>query len=125
METPGSPAKKPSLLLGGLIGYIVAMVPGAIACWLLAVRAEDFRNQSAFTLLVCFGAPGALEGYAIVAQRRKRMGVNEPSDEWQAFVRTWAFKLLAAVVLAGSFAISLLESLFFDLVYGAPWLQNR
>jgi hypothetical protein len=125
VETPGSPAKKPSLFWGGLIGYIATTLLGSIVCWLLAARSGDFDNQKAFTLLVCFGVPGAFEGYRFVARRRKRLGVSEPSDEWQQFVGSWTFKFLAALVLAGSFAISFGESLLFDLVYGAPWLQNR
>ena len=125
METPEPPVKKPSLFRGGLIGYCGTSLIGIIVCWILAARAADFDNQRALILLECFGALGALEGYRFAARQRKKLGVNEPSDEWQQFTGTWTFRFLAAIVLAGSLAISVAESFLFDLVYGPPWLQNR
>jgi hypothetical protein len=125
LETPEAPGNKPSLFRGGLIGYMATTTIGTIVCWFLASRSGDFDNQKAFTLLICFGTPGAYAGYEFVARRRKRLGVNEASDEWQQFVGSWSFKFLVVLVLAGSATISLGESLLFDLVYGAPWLQNR
>jgi hypothetical protein len=125
VETPGPPPKKPSLFRGGLIGYSVTTLIGTIVCWIIAARSGDFDNQRAFTLLVGFGAPGAFEGYRYATRQRKRLGVNEPSDEWQQFMSSWSFRFLAALVLGGALIISGVESLLFDLVYGAPWLQNR
>ena len=124
VESPGPVRNKPSLFRGGLVGYLLAALIGAVVCWGIAVHVGDFSNQKSFTILVCFGAAGALEGYHLTARRRKRMGVAEPSDEWHQFVSSWAFKGLAALVLAGSFAVSLGESLLFDLAYGAPWLHR-
>ena len=117
--------KKPSLFRGGLIGYFATTTLGSIVCWVVAARTGDFDDQRAFTLLISFGACGAFAGYEIAARRRKRLGVNEPSDEWQQFVGSWTFKLLVALVFVGSIAIDVVESLVFDLIYGAPWLQNR
>lgn len=125
MEAPGPPPNKPSLFRAGLIGYGLTSLIGAIVCWLIAARAGDFENQRAYTVLVCFGVPGAFEGYRYAARQRKRLGVNQPSDEWPEFMSSWSFRFLAAIVLVGALAISVAESLLFDLVYGAPWLQNQ
>jgi hypothetical protein len=125
METPGPEVKKPSLFRGGLIGYVATTLIGTIVYWFLAARSGHFNNHAALTLLVCFGTAGAFEGYRFMARRRKRLGVNEPSDEWQQFFGSWTFNFLAVIMLAGSFVISSAESLLFDLVYGAPWLQTR
>jgi hypothetical protein len=125
VETSELPAKRPSLLLGGVFGYVVMTLIGVVVCWVLAVRLGDFDNQRVFTLLCCIGAANAMAGYQVTAWRRKRLSVDEPSDQWQQFVGSWTFKLLAALVIVGSFIVSFGESLLFDLTYGAPWLQNR
>ena len=125
METPESPVKKPSLFLGGLIGYLAASLVGSIVCWFLAVRSSDFDNQRSFTVLVCTATLGVLAGYRVAVRKRQRLDVNEPSVEWQQFFGSWTFYWLIGLVLAGSFVISALESLLFDVVYGAPWLGNE
>ena len=125
METPEPPIKKPSLFSGGLLGYLGAALVGCIVCWILAVRSNDFDNQRAFTLLACIAVPCTFAGYRFAARKRKRLGVNEPADEWQQFFGSGTFYCLAAVVLVGSAVISFVESLLFDVVFGAPWLQNR
>lgn len=124
MDEPAPPAKRPSLFIGGIVGYLVASFVGAIVCWIVCAQAGDFDNQRAFAFLVCFGAPGAFAVYERSVRRRKKLAVNEPTDEWQQFFGSWTFNFLAGIVLAGSFAVSLVESLIFDLVYGAPWLEN-
>jgi hypothetical protein len=125
VEAPDPSVRKPSLFVGGLIGFLVAALIASIVCWVLAVRSGDFDNQRALTVIVCIAALCTFEGYRFAARKRKRLGVNEPSDEWQQFFGSATFYALAAVVLVGSFVISSAESLLFDLVYGAPWLQNR
>jgi hypothetical protein len=124
METPTSIVKKTSLFLGALIGYGLATIVGAILSWIIAVRVGNFDNRTAFTLLVSLSAAGAHAGYRFAARQRKRLGVNEPSDEWEQFVGSWTFNVLAVIVLAGSLAISTVTSLLYDVVFGAPWLGN-
>lgn len=124
MEAPEQPVRKPSLFVGGSIGFLIAALIAGIVSWVLAVRSGDFDNQRAFAVFVCIAAPCTFVGYRFAARKRKRLGVNEPSDEWQQFFGSAAFYALAAVVLVGSILISVAESLLFDLVYGAPWLQN-
>lgn len=125
MEAPDPAVKKPSLFIGGSIGFLIAALIAGIVSWVLAVRSRDFDNQGALMVFVCIGALCTFEGYRFAARKRKRLGVNEPSDEWQQFSGSATFYALAAVVLVGSLVISVAESLVFDLVYGAPWLQNR
>jgi hypothetical protein len=125
LDTPDPKVRKPSLFFGGVIGFSVAALIAGIVCWALAVRARDFENQRVVSAFVCIAALGTFEGYRLAARKRKRLGVNEPADEWQKFVGSATFYALAAVVLVGSLAISVAESLLFDLVFGAPWLQNR
>jgi hypothetical protein len=106
VETPAPSARKPSLFIGGLLGYLATALVGAVVYWIVATRSGDFDNQRAGRLLIGFGAAGALAGYEFTAWRRKRQGANEPSDEWRQFFGSRAFYLLAGVVIAGSFAIS-------------------
>jgi hypothetical protein len=120
-----SPVKKPSLFRGSLVGYLATALFCTIVYWFIAARSGNFDNQRAGTILVSFGAAGALAGYEFMAWRLRQLGVSEPSDGWRQFSGSWTFYALAAIVIVGSFAISVVESLLFDLVHGAPWLQNR
>ena len=125
MTTPAQPTKKPSLVRGAIIGYFIATIIGMVVGWIIAVRSGGFGNRNALMLLVSFAALGTYEGYRYAVRARKKLGVNEPGDEWQQFFGSFRFNCLAAMVIAGSLVMSLAESLVFDLVYGAPWLQNR
>lgn len=125
MESPDPSVRKPSLFVGGFVGFLVAALVAGVVCWILAIRSGDFDNQQAFKLFAFIAGPGTFEGYRFAARKRKRLGVNEESDEWQQFFGSATFCALAAVVLIGSLVVSVLESLLFDLIYGAAWLQSR
>ena len=125
MATTEPPTKKPSLVGGAIAGYLITSAVGGIVCWVLAARTGDFSNRTALMILVGFATAGAFEGYRFAARQRKKLNVNEPSDEWPLFFGSLTLNCLAALVLVGSFTISVIESLLFDLVYGAPWLRNR
>jgi len=115
---------KPSPFRWALYGYLLSLIVSVPACWVVAVRSNDFDNQTSFRIVVGLGALAASEGYWFAVRRRKKLGVSEPSDEWQHFVGSWTFYALAGIVLAGSLLISVAESLIYDLVYGAPWLNR-
>jgi hypothetical protein len=122
---PSDPSvRKPSLFVGGLIGFLLGALIASIVCWLLAVRSTDFDNEGAFRVFVGVAVLCTFEGYRFAARKRKQLGVNVPTDEWQHFFGSWTFYALATIILVGSFVISAAESLLFDLVYGAPWLQK-
>jgi hypothetical protein len=125
LATDGKPTKKPSLAVGAVIGYFITSAIGAIVCWVIAARSGDFSNRQALMVLVGFTTAGAFEGYRFAARKKKKLGLNEPGDEWPLFFGSLTFNCLAALVIVGSFTISVIESLLFDLVYGAPWLGNR
>jgi hypothetical protein len=91
LTTPEQNIKKPSLVRGAVLGYLFTTVVGAIVCWILAVRSGGFGNRNALTLLVCFASLGTFEGYRFAVRKKKKLGANEPTDEWSQFFGSFTF----------------------------------
>jgi hypothetical protein len=120
MERQEQPNRKPSVFVYSLVGYLIASVLGVLAVAVLSTSAGEYHERAAFQVLVCTGAMGAMLGFSVAAQRLKAFGGGGWTDEWRRFWGTWPFYGLAAIVLAGSFAITVVGTLIAIAVAGPP-----
>src|SRR5262249_5718249 len=97
MTETEQPKRKPSILLAGVLGFLIAVLIGVVVSVLLAANAGWYNNVGGFQLLAALGALGAYSGYRYAVRQRKRLGVSEPNDEWQQFIGSTAFGLLAVL----------------------------
>lgn len=111
MEQPEQPVRKPSVFMHSLVGYLIATALGIPAVVLMSINAGDFDEQVAFQILVCAGAIGAMIGFEIAARRLKAFGGGGMAAEWNRFWGSLPLYGLAAIILGGSAAVTLLGSL--------------
>lgn len=114
MTQPQPPVRKPSLFVAGLVGHFLAVAIGATIYFMRAIKTKDYQIVVAFQFLLCVGALGAYLGYLFARKRSQDLGVGDPTDTGLAFLRSTAFNLLALIMLAGTFGISVLGAFLFD-----------
>jgi len=105
---------EPSIFLGTLAGYGVATALGVVFIVFLVLRAGKFEATGGFDVLIGAGAMGAISGYHITVRRRRARGIRGPLDEWSKFVVSRTAVWTGAVVLLGSFVVSLLILLVYN-----------